>query len=85
MPTNRLTSDKLRQQLIKTLYDEFWKLYATFTILLDESTPNEALKAQIKRQMDSIEAIIRKEYKKSIEQKCQIHEHCDGSCEEWHN
>ena len=64
--TNKISGVKLHKQAMFDLYNSFLATMGAFQETLDDYSPNITLKAKIKRQLDSVESIIRKEYKKSI-------------------
>lgn len=67
MTTAKLTGDKLKAEHIKHIYSAFLNLNANFNQLLDNNTADKDFKTKIRRQLNSVEAIIRKEWLKSIE------------------
>ena len=83
MATAKLSGDKLKRQNLLVLLSEYTRHYNNILTALDDYTTDKDLKKQVIRQLDGAYTIIRKAHKKSIEQKCQIHEHCN--CNEWHN
>lgn len=66
MTTAKLSGDKLKQNGLFTLYHGFLELYKALNSIMDDCSPDIEFKRSLRRQLDSVEAIIRKEYKKSI-------------------
>ena len=66
MTTTKLSGAKLHKQAMFDLYNAYMGIYDLIIDYLNDYSNDEAFKSQIKRQLDSVEAIIRKEYKKSI-------------------
>ena len=67
MATAKLSGDKLKQLALRELGNRFMDIYFDAMKLLADNNADDKMIKQIRRQLDGVNTIIRKEYKKSIE------------------